>query len=477
MLRLINLILVLVTIFNPIQIRLPVLPQDGENQPPGFQVRYHPDGPLFAGDQVSIQVFAPTAELKPNTILKVEVIEPRVVTLGESTASSQSAVTSQFTILWAWDTHNFAPGEYRLKYSLLPEDRSWEETVLLDSPAPGPVVKWETRETDCCILHYFSGSDAERDIIRLADMFDDRARMVKERLYYDTYLAASRLKHAQAPAVPAKLQINLIPRLLGQGGFASDEITVTYADENPAVSDVDLIIQHELTHRLDNDLGGENRPLMLMEGLAVYLSGGHYKPEPLFFRAAALLHDGGYIPLNILCEDFYSHQHETSYLEAAAWVGYMINTWGWDTLNQFYRDIHQKSGQSTSDAINDGLRRHYNLSLQEMDDRLQGWLETLPLIPDLLKDVQITSAYYDAIRSYQFAFDPSADFRQVWLPDPKEMRRKGITADYLRSPVAPINQAVTPLLHKIGQDWRTGQFSEAFNELQLVRSLTLEMQK
>ena len=98
---------------------------------------------------------------------------------------------------------------------------------------------------------------------------------------------------------------------------------------------------------MDAALGGDYRPIMLVEGLAVFLTGGHYEPEPVVLQAAILARDGGYLPLELLAEDFYSHQHEESYLEAASLVAYMVQTWGWDGFNQFYRDIHLLTGQNS----------------------------------------------------------------------------------------------------------------------------------
>ncbi len=133
----------------------------------------------------------------------------------------------------------------------------------------------------------------------------------------------------------------LLPRLLGHGGFASREIAVSYLDRNYMAGDEATILHHEIIHILDSRLGGDLRPSALVEGLAVYLSGGHFKPEPILPRAAALLPaepgcvawsagstplppsapaEGcgidGYIPLRRLIDNFYFEQHEIGYLEA-----------------------------------------------------------------------------------------------------------------------------------------------------------------
>ena len=81
----------------------------------------------------------------------------------------------------------------------------------------------------------------------------------------------------------------LIPRLLGHGGFTGREIVLSYLDRNYVGGNLAVIFHHELVHYLDVRSGGDLKPSMLVEGLAVYLSGGHYKPEPLMPRLAALL--------------------------------------------------------------------------------------------------------------------------------------------------------------------------------------------
>jgi len=102
--------------------------------------------------------------------------------------------------------------------------------------------------------------------------------------------------------------------VLGHGGFATRRSRSPYLDRNYAGSNFGLVLHHEMIHILDGRLGGEYRPSLFVEGLAVYQSGGHFKPEPLMPRAAALLPSetglGRYIPLAELADNFYLSQHE-----------------------------------------------------------------------------------------------------------------------------------------------------------------------
>jgi hypothetical protein len=131
-----------------------------------------------------------------------------------------------------------------------------------------------------------------------------------------------------------------LPRAAGQR-FASDEIHISYLDRNYAGGRPEMVLHHEMIHILDSRLGGDMRPSILVEGLAVYLTGGHFKPEPLMPRSAALLETWGsplqpgldwFIPLETLAENFYQSQHEIGYLEAGALVEFMRLAGG---LNQF----------------------------------------------------------------------------------------------------------------------------------------------
>jgi len=429
----------------------------------GFTTRYHPDGGLVVGDQVSIQVFSPPGFQPKNGEVEVRVISPEEEDIGEATWITDGNGRQMAILLWAWDTRGLSPGEYTLSFEVETGEEAWQEKVELAEAPKGPAQVWMERDTDCCRLHYISGTAAARDIDLLAQEVDERARRVAVFMGYTPQEQSANEEAAD------RLDVDLVPRILGQGGFSAGEVLVSYADDNYTVTDAGIILQHELTHRIDPLMGGDFRPTMLAEGLAVYVSGGHYRPEPLILQAAFLPRYGEYLPLAILAENFYSHQHEQSYLEAGALVGYMITTWGWQGFNDFYRDIHQAEGQATSQAIDQALQNHFGMSLQLLDDRFVGWLEEQPDLPDMDLDLEVMVDYFDEIRAYQMALDPSAYFQQVWLPDPAEMRKRGIVADYLRGPHAERNQEIEALLEQAGTNWIGGQYLQAFRTLAQVR--------
>lgn len=427
-----------------------------------FKVRLHPDGPLYSGDQVSAEVIAP-ADLDIKD-LKVSV-SLSGVQLGQAAFAKYGiGERAQATLYWMWDTAGLAPGEYPLVYTLLPGGMTFTETVtLLPSglvPPPEPEAHWVTTTSDCCTLHYITGTAAQRDLDELEKMIDEQAQDV------------SRLLEAE---FEKSISIVLLPRVLGHGGFTSNEISVSYLDRNYAGSSPQIVLHHELVHALDSSLGGDLRPTFLLEGLAVYLSGGHFKSEPLMPRAAALLDLDWYLPLRPLADDFYPSQHEIGYLEAGALVEFMVETWGWQAFSNFYRDIHPgPEGASQSQAISAALRQHFELSFDDLEERFLQALRAEQVTEDSRQDVRQTVRLYDAVRKYQQTLDPSAYFMTAWLPDGEQMRQRGIVADYLRHPASMDNLVVETMLVSADAYLREGNYSRAGNYLDAI-DLTLAL--
>jgi hypothetical protein len=440
-------------------------------------VRIHPDGPVFVGDRLSFEVIAPDpgpaqgsdapADAPPENA-RITLQSDPVLSLGESPFALYGIGSrQQATFYWPWDTAGLQPGEYSLEFSILPEGPSWIETVSLlpaeQLPPPQPDASWQTATVECCVINYISGTAAGRDLEALLAMADEQYRRVSGHM-------------GQSLDEPA--QLTFIPRVLGHGGFAGQEISVSYLDRNYAGRGTDIVVHHELVHLLDSHRTTGYRPSMLVEGLAVYLSGGHFKPEPLLPRAAALLparpgcspasttgglpSDGSgvcsldwYIPLAPLADDFYHAQHEIGYLQAGALVAYMIQTWGWEAFDDFYTHIEspQPAGEGSqeqpwtqSQVIDAALQEHLGVTLLDLEAGFRQALEQVPLTGELVQDVRLSVAYYDAMRRYQLALDPSAHFLAAWLPDAGQMRSQDIVADFLRHPAALENIALEAML-------------------------------
>ncbi len=400
-------------------------------------VLYHPDDFLYVGDQVSFEVIAPPAMDVKGANARVKVDPPDGNSLGPVDFGGWGiAGRQEAAMIWAWDTKQLQPGEHALEFEVQPGGYTWTEQVtLLPSsamPADQVEAQWVTTQTHCCAVHYISLTASERDLTSLSSSIDAQAQDAISKM---------------GASFTEPITITILSRLLGHGGFTSNEISVSYLDRNYASNDWELVVHHEMIHAIDGHLGGEFRPTIFVEGLAVYLTGGHYKPEPLMPRAAALLPDylNMYIPLQTLANNFYASQHEIGYLEGASLIEYMVKTYGWEAFSKFYRDIHNRQGESQSDSINAALQAHFSITFPQLEDNFLAALKNEPDTSSWVDDVRFTVTYYDTMRRYQQLLDPSAYFATAWLLDNKSMRERKIVADYLRHPHTPTNLALETL--------------------------------
>ena len=366
---------------------------------------------------------------------------------------------SQATGIWAWNTSGLAAGDYTLHYAVDPLGYTFTDTLTLlpaeAMPATEVGAHWAEARTACCLVHYITGTAAERDLDGLLALVDQQAEHATQAMGID---------------FNQTIVITILPRVLGHGGFTSAEIYVSYLDRNYAANSWEIVVHHEMIHMLDGWLGGELRPSILVEGLAVYQSGGHYKPEALLPRAAALLeeHTGLFIPLEVLAQDFYAAQHEISYLEAGALVQYLVETYGWEQFDSFYRDIHPAGSGSQVEALEAGLQAHFDLSLAELELAFKDFLRQQPEAASWKEDVILTVNYFDTLRRYQQALDGSAYFRTAWLLDGEQMRANGVVADWLRHPSAPANLALETLLISASDAMVNGETLQAAELLGVV---------
>ena len=428
-----------------------------------FTTYYHPEDVLYVGDQVSMEVISPDGVDVKDANLSIQVDPPTGPTLGPVNFGAWGIQGRyQATLLWVWDTRNLAPGSHDLTFSVQPQGYSWTEQVTLlpasDMPPDQADAEWATTQTQCCTVFYITNTASERDLPELTALIDEQARISIEEMSAD---------------FSQPITITILPRLLGHGGFTSDEISVSYLDRNYAANSWEMVVHHEMIHSIDGRLGGDFRPTIFVEGLAVYMAGGHFKPEPLMPRAAALLDNylDWYLPLQALADDFYASQHEIGYLEAASLIEYMVNTYGWDAYSAFYRDIHAQNGGSQSDAIDAALQTHFNLSFAQLEQDFIAALRNQADAAAWSDDVRLTVTFFDTMRRYQQLLDPSAYFRTAWLMDNRAMRQRGIVADYLRHPHTPANLALETLFVTTSDQMVIQHFHEADQTLAVINSV------
>jgi hypothetical protein len=399
----------------------------------GLSVILHPDGDIFVGDQVSFEILGPSvADQNINSVS----VSFSGTQLGNAAFSPQGLGARNEAILWwIWDTSELTPGSYELTFTTQPENSSWTKNIaLLPRERMSDVereAQWVTYSSPCCNYHTISGTQADEDVQELIQTAEGEATLVSQQL---------------AATLASKMEITFMPRLIGQGGFANNGIYISYFDDNIIGNNMPIVLHHEFIHTYDSQMGGTYLPSMLQEGLAVYLSGGHFKYEQLMPRAAGLLETDMYIPLATLVEDFYLEQHEIGYLEAGSFVQYLIETYGWEAFNRFYRSIPIPVNQTTASVLEAAMLRDFGVSFKDVE---ASYLEAIrsQVIPPLeTKDLETTISLFDTVRQYQQKYDQSAYFLTAWLPDGAAMRKKGIIADFIRTPENLENKVFETLL-------------------------------
>ncbi len=426
-----------------------------------YRLVVHPDGPLYVGDLVSFEVVVPARNSDGAGQVRIQVDPPGGVVL-EETALAPFGIGGrrQATFLWAWDTAGLEPGGHTLEIEVLPGGPVWRETLLLRpggaQPARERQAAWTEVEIPCCRVRYITHTAAERDLAALLPLIEARAQDAAGSLGID---------------IRKPISLVLLPRLLGHGGFAMDEIYVSYLDRRYTSGQHGIVLYHEIVHLLDAQLEGELRPTILAEGLAVYLSGGHYKDEPLFARAAALVELGWYLPLQPLSDAFYLSQHEIGYMEAGALVQYMVETWGLESVLALYHAVQPHESGSQARALDQALQQHFGVSFSALEAGFLARLEQYPVNPDLLEDVRLTVKLYEAIRRYQQLLDPSAYFLSAWLPDIDDLPRQDLVADYLRNPAGVENITLEAMLAAAGSHLHAGRYRQAEGLLAAVNAV------
>lgn len=410
------------------------------------EVRVYP-GPLhYAGDRLTIEVVVQNIDRLPSdqhAVLSVdEQPLPVVPTVAHSPLRDDVLV-----FRWAWDTTDQA-GRHRLRVTLPLNLRG--EALALDfavqilpadqRPRQERNARWmQERVPGCCVLNTISGTAAHRDVDLIARQVQEAVADVEARLGF---------RIADKP-VP----ITLIDNVWGNGGYAADEIVVSYVDRSYVVPDLATTLRHELTHWAMRSRGG-NAPAILSEGLAVVVAGGHYRPALLAERAAALLDLGWYIPLADLADNFWQHQHEIAYLEAAGVVDYLIQTYGMRAFLEMYTT--EQSDLAGAAWLDAALQDAYGLTLDEVEARYRTWLGTHPAGIQR-EDVRLTVYLYDTIRRYQDLYAPY----QESLPSAEEARAAGQVAEFMREPTEAENIALETMLIAAQRALAGGQYAQA----------------
>jgi hypothetical protein len=360
---------------------------------------------------------------------------------------------------WAWDTTDQV-GDHEIRIILDHDDvihtgdenpannqATFVTTVYDPATLSASEVNatWVTAENGCCFVHVVSGTAAYRDLPDLLVAVDGAIQQAAEKL-------------GEQPQ--RKFDVYLIDRIIGQGGYAGSAMVISYLDRQYTSNGLHQVLTHEATHLLDRQFAPQ-RITFLAEGLAVWASEGHYKSEELNQRTAALVAVGRYIPLAQLVDNFYPVQHEIGYLQAAGFATYLIDTYGWPTFRDFYGDVTQDDAPTLAEAVDLNLQIYYNKTLPEIEADWLNYLATLPEDSMVVVDLETTIRYYNVMRHYQTAYDPTAYFLSAWLPYPHEVKEQGNPADLTRHPQSEINVTLEVMLQAANIALESGDYNRA----------------
>jgi hypothetical protein len=271
--------------------------------------------------------------------------------------------------------------------------------VATPIPEPPPLdFTWALSESQHFQFYHMVGTAAERDLDRLAHLAE---------------ASLARITSVLEMELDGQMRVYLVPRVFWQGGAAyGDKVQlISYLDRNYTGVEIWSYFTHEGTHALAQDLlqpkdDGGGPDGVLVEGLAVWASDGHYRQEPIDAWAAVIAASDRYIPLKELrAGPFYEFQHEISYMESASFVKFLIERYGLHTFKELY-------GRSTSDADHDAalVQELYGTSYEALEADWLTYLSGLDPAPRQAKAWEIQVRSFDLMRRYQTELDPDARF-------------------------------------------------------------------
>jgi hypothetical protein len=282
-------------------------------------------------------------------------------------------------------------------------------------PEPLPVdLTWTVSETAHFQFHYVPGTAAERDRFLLGPVAEGALAFIQPALETD---------------FRGQMGVYLVPRVFWQGGAAyGDKVQlISYLDRNYSSVETWSYFTHEGTHALAQDIlqpkEGEGGPDgVLVEGLAVWASGGHYGVEPIDEWAAIVAASDQYLPLDELREgSFYDFQHETSYLESGSFVQYLVRNYGLDTFKALY-------GQATGEAEHDDalVWELYGKGYADLEAEWLDYLAGLEPSAEQAELWRLQVRTFDLMRRYETELDPDArllppDAPPEWMSDTLEV--------------------------------------------------------
>jgi hypothetical protein len=269
--------------------------------------------------------------------------------------------------------------------------------VTAPAPEPPPIdFSWTVSDSQHFQFYYMPGTAAERDRFVIGSVAEASLAEIRSALNID---------------LEGQMRVYLVPRIFWQGGAAYDDKVqlISYLDRNYTAIETWSYFAHEGTHALAQDLlqpkgegGGPDG--VLVEGLAVWASDGHYRREPIDAWAAVVADSDQYLPLaDLRAGPFYEFQHETAYLEGASFVKFLIERYGLDRLKDLY-------GQATGDAQQDQalVQSLYGKGYDILEAEWLDYLAGLSPTPEQAETWHLKVRSFDLLRRYETELDPDA---------------------------------------------------------------------
>ncbi|MFW6063646.1 MAG: hypothetical protein ACOC9V_05655 [Chloroflexota bacterium] len=437
----------------------PPVPEGGDLSLSPEDVFLYPVPEIYDGDVVTFYILANVPDIVEPGAVNIQVDVGEHLSLPGALTGRNLAGDAVALFAWAWDTRGMT-GEHEVTVTLDPDDTITvgdenpdNNQVALTVPVHPPHTlparevnqTWVTAEIECCILRMVSDTAAHRDLEQLKQTVQQAVDQASERLQVQP---------------ESKINIYLIDRVIGQGGYARSNVVISYLDRNYAGGGLHEVLVHETVHLLDRQFAPNRIPFMA-EGLAVWAAGGHYKQENILQRVKGLREADLYIPLHDLIDNFYDHQHEIAYLEAAGLIDYIVRRYGWETARAFYSDVVPQGSEPHSATVERGLQLHLGRSLAQFEEEWLREVDAAPRDPTAVNDLLTTIRYYDVMREYQLLYDPTAHFLQAWLPFPQELEQRQLTADLTRHPDDDINMTLEVMLYAVDQALLEGEYNRA----------------
>jgi hypothetical protein len=258
---------------------------------------------------------------------------------------------------------------------------------------------WYVTDSAHFQLYYMPGTAAERDLTQLAALAE---------------ASLARTSTVLQMEFGGQMRIYFVPRVFWQGGATyGDKVQLlSYLDRNYTGVETWSYFTHEGTHALAQDLlqpkeedqGGPDG--VLVEGLAVWASGGHYRLEPIDAWAAIIAASDQFVPLaDLRAGPFYDFQHEISYLEGGSFVKFLIEHYSLATFKELY-------GQATNDPEHDRAltTRLFGADYTTLDADWLAYLASLEPTAEQSQVWWLTARSFDLMRRYETDLDPNARY-------------------------------------------------------------------